>query len=50
MGTHVHPWWIHVGVWQSQCSIVEWSEVKIEIEKKKKKESSLQIIQTKRLS
>ena len=22
-GTHVHPWWIHVDVWQSQCNIVK---------------------------
>ena len=22
MGTHVHPWWIHVNVWQNQYSIV----------------------------
>ena len=23
MGTHVHPWWIHVNVWQNQYSIVK---------------------------
>ena len=23
MGTHVHPWWIHVNVWQNQHSIVK---------------------------
>ena len=23
LGTHVHPWWIHVDVWQNQCSIVK---------------------------
>ena len=22
-GTHVHPWWIHVDVWQKQCNIVK---------------------------
>ena len=22
-GTHVHPWWIHVNVWQNQYSIVK---------------------------
>ncbi|KAJ1063001.1 hypothetical protein K5549_005030 [Capra hircus] len=22
LGTHVHPWWIHVNVWQNQYSIV----------------------------
>ena len=21
-GTHVHPWWIHVNVWQNQYNIV----------------------------
>jgi len=23
MGTHVHPWWIHVDVWQNQYNIVK---------------------------
>ena len=23
LGTHVHPWWIHVDVWQNQYSIVK---------------------------
>ena len=22
-GTHVHPWWIHVSVWQNQYNIVK---------------------------
>ena len=22
--THVHPWWIHVDVWQNQCNIVKY--------------------------
>ena len=22
-GTHVHPWWIHVNVWQNQYKIVK---------------------------
>ena len=22
-GTHVHPWQIHVSVWQNQCNIVK---------------------------
>ena len=22
LGTHVHPWWIHVDVWQNQYNIV----------------------------
>ena len=33
LGTHVHPWLIHVNVWQNQYSIVKQNEVK----KKKKK-------------
>ena len=35
LGTHVHSWWIHVNVWQSQYSIVKQNKVKIKIEKKK---------------
>ena len=23
LGTHVHPWWIHVNVWQNQNSVVK---------------------------
>ena len=23
-GTHVHPWWIHVNVWQNQYNIVKY--------------------------
>ena len=23
LGTHVHPWWIHVNVWQNQYSIAK---------------------------
>ena len=34
LGTHVHPRWIHVNVWQNQYSIVKQNKVKI----KKKKE------------
>ena len=22
-GTHVHPWWVHVDVWQNQYNIVK---------------------------
>ena len=36
LGTHVHPWLIHVNVWQNQYSIVKQNEVKIKIKKKKK--------------
>ena len=36
LGMHVHPWWIHVNVWQNQYSIVEKNKVKIKIKKKKK--------------
>ena len=28
LGTSVHPWWIHVDVWQNQYSIVEENKVK----------------------
>ena len=37
LGTHVHPWLIHVNVWQNQCSIVKQNKVKIIIFKKSKK-------------
>ena len=40
MGTHVHPWWIHVNVWQNQYSIVKQNKVKIKIKKKKKMKSN----------
>ena len=33
-GTHVHPWLIHVNVWQNQYSIVKQNKVKIKIIKK----------------
>ena len=35
LGTHVHPWLIHVNVWQNQYSIVKQNKVKIKIIKKK---------------
>ena len=35
LGTHVHPWLIHVSVWQNQYSIVKQNKVKIKIKKKK---------------
>ena len=31
LGTHVHPWLIHVNVWQNQYSIVKQNKVKIKI-------------------
>ena len=36
LGTHVHPWLIHVKVWQNQYSIVKQNKVKIKIKKKEK--------------
>ena len=39
LGTHVHPWLIHVDVWQNQYSIVKQNKVKIKIKKKKKNQS-----------
>ena len=37
LGTHVHPWLIHVNVWQNQYSIVKQNKVKIKIKKKRRK-------------
>ena len=34
LGTHVHPWWIHVNVWQNQYSIVKQNKVKIKKRKR----------------
>ena len=34
LGTHVHPWLIHVYVWQNQYIIVKQNKVKIKIKKK----------------
>ena len=31
LGTHVHPWWIHVKVWQNQYSILKQNSVKLKI-------------------
>ena len=31
LGTHVHPWRIHVNVWQNHYSIVKQNKVKIKI-------------------
>ena len=28
LGSHVHPWWIHVNVWQNQYSIVKLKKKK----------------------
>ena len=48
MGTHVHPWRIHVNVWQNQYSIVKQNKVNIKIKKinkiKKKKGISREVI------
>ena len=27
MGTRVHPWWIHVDVWQNQYNIVKLKKI-----------------------
>ena len=37
LGTHVHPWLIHVNLWQNQYSVVKQNKVK----KRKKKLTSL---------
>ena len=44
LGTHVHPWLIHVNVWQNQYSIVKQNKVKIKI--KKKRNCSVQFSQS----
>ena len=31
LGTRVHPWWIHVDVWQKQYNIVKLKKKKIKI-------------------
>ena len=46
MGTHVHPWLIHVNVWQNQYSIVKKNKVKIKIKKKKEKKAEHRRIDT----
>ena len=33
IGNSLHPWWIHVNVWQNQYGIVKQNEVKIKIKK-----------------
>ena len=43
LGTHVHPWRIHVNVWQNQYSIVKQNKVKIKILNRKRKEDIKQI-------
>ena len=37
LGTHAHPWQIHVNVWQNKYSIVKQNKVKIKIKKKESK-------------
>ena len=41
LGTHIHPWLIHVNVWQNQYSIVKQNKVKIKIKKKNLKKKEL---------
>ena len=33
LGTHVHPWLIHVDVWKNQYSIAKQNKVKIKFKK-----------------
>ena len=40
-GTHVHPWWIHVNVWQNQYGIVKQNKVKKKKKKERKKRGSI---------
>ena len=37
LGSHEHPWWIHVDVWQNQYSIVKQNRVKFKKFRKKEK-------------
>ena len=34
LGTHVHPWLIHVSVWQNQYSIVKQNKIKLKLKNK----------------
>ena len=49
-GTYVHPWLIHVSVWQNQYGIVKQNKLKIKIKKKeiqrKKKEKQTSVHKT----
>ena len=44
LGTHVHPWRIHVNVWQNQYSIVKLNKVKIKIKKKRIKKANFLVL------
>ena len=44
LGTHVHPWQIHVNVWQNQYSIVKQNKVKIKIKKKNNTSSLVSVV------
>ena len=41
MGTHAHPWLIHVNVWKNQYSIEKQNKVKIKIKKKERKKETV---------
>ena len=43
LGTHVHPWLIHVNVWQNQYSIVKQNKVKIKIKRSENAKSHSRI-------
>ena len=42
-GTHVHPWLIHVNVWQNQYSIVKQNKVKIFFKKDGQSKSNISL-------
>ena len=44
LGTRVHPWWIHVDVWQNQYNIVKWKK-KLKSFTLKRKKNTPQLIQ-----
>ena len=45
LGAYVHPWLIHVNVWQNQYSIVKQNKVKIKIKKKREKKRKEKILE-----
>ena len=45
LGTHIHPWWIHVNVWQNQHSMVKQNKVKIIFFFKKKTNPRVDLLQ-----
>ena len=50
-GTHVHPWWIHVGVWQKPLQYCKVISLQLKsLIKKKESEKTTQIGKKKNLT